>query len=156
MKKPSCILLYLDIGRKTYSLLATRTFLVKVFRLNGRPSTDCTVYYYYYYSFPLFFVHRFLRNGWTDLLETFRKDALYQYLGRFFSFVENSLPVGKYGRFSVFKKSFCPAVFSKTVKDRVVKFSGMTDLSIGVADRGLSISAVTSCRHRKWKKKSKF
>ena len=122
---------------------------IKVFRLNGRPSTDCTVYYYYYYSFPLFFVHRFLRNGWTDLLETFRKDALYRYLGMFFSFVENSLPVGKYGRFSVFKKSFCPAVFSKTVKDRVVKFSGMTDLSIGVADRGLSISAVTSCRHRK-------
>ena len=28
MKKPSCILLYLDIGRKTSSLLATRTFLV--------------------------------------------------------------------------------------------------------------------------------
>jgi hypothetical protein len=42
------------------------------------------------------------------------------------------------------------------VKDRVVKFSGMTDLSIGVADRGLNISSVTSGRHRKWKKKSKF
>jgi hypothetical protein len=45
---------------------------------------------------------------------------------------------------------------SKTVKDRVMEFSGMIDLSNGVADRGLNISAVTSGRHRKWKKKSKF
>ena len=67
-------------------------------------------------------------------------------------FFENSLPVGKYGRFSLFKKSFCPAVFSKTVKDRVMKFSGMIDLSIVVCDWTLSMSAVTSGRHRKWKK----
>ena len=75
---------------------------------------------------------RFLRDGWTDFLEIFRNDALHQYLGKFFQFVKNSLPVGKYGRFSVFKKSFCPDVFSETVKDRVTKFSGMVDLSIGV------------------------
>jgi hypothetical protein len=38
------------------------------------------------------------------------------------------------------------------VKDRVMKVSGMIDLSIGVADRGLSILAVTSDPDRKWKK----
>ena len=92
--------------------------------------------YYYYYSFPLFLSGRFLRDGWTDFLEIFRKDALNQYLGKFFSFVKNSLPVGKYGRFSVFKKSFCPNVFSETVKDRVMKFSGIKDLSIWVCKFG--------------------
>ena len=84
------------------------------------------------YSFSFFSSGRFLRDGWTDFLEIFRNDALHQYLGKFFQFVKNSLPVGKYGRFSVFKKSFCPDVFSETVKDRVTKFSGMVDLSIGV------------------------
>jgi hypothetical protein len=42
------------------------------------------------------------------------------------------------------------------VKDRIMKFSGMIDLSIGVADRGLTISAITSGHHLKWKKKSEF
>ena len=104
--------------------------------------------------FSTFLSGRFLRDGWTDFLEIFRKDALHLYLGKFFEFVKNSLPVGKYGRFSLFKKSFCPAVFSKTVKDRVMKFSGMIDLSIAVCDWGLSISTITSGRHRKWKMKS--
>ena len=92
--------------------------------------------YYYYYSFPLFLSGRFLRDGWTDFLEIFRKDSLHQYLEKLFSFVKNSLPVGKYGRFSVFKKSFCPSVFSETVKDRVMKFSGIKDLSIWVCKFG--------------------
>jgi hypothetical protein len=85
---------------------------------DGSPYSDCTVYYcyyYYYYSFSFFLSGRFLRNGLTDFLEIFRKDAVHQFLGKFFSFVENSLPVGKYGRFSFFKKCFCPAVFSQTV-----------------------------------------
>ena len=56
------------------------------------------------------------------------------------------LPVMRYG---VHKFKNCFSIFSGTVKDRVKKFSGMTDLSIGVADRGLSISAVTSGGHRK-------
>jgi hypothetical protein len=87
--------------------------------------------------FFLFFLSgRFLRNGLTDFLEIFWKDAVHQYLGKNFSIVENSLPVGKYGRFSFFKKSFCPAIFSQTVKDRVMKFSGMIDLPIGGALRG--------------------
>ena len=42
------------------------------------------------------------------------------------------------------------------VKDRVMKVSGMIDLSIGVADRGLSILAVTSDPDRKWKKNRNF
>jgi hypothetical protein len=75
---------------------------------------------------------RFLRDGWKDFLEIFRNDALHQYLGKFFEFVKNSLPVSKYGRFPVFKKSFYPDVFSETVKDRGTKFSGMVDLSNGV------------------------
>ena len=99
---------------------------------------------------------RFLRNGSIDFDEIFRGDVLSYELNSVFLFFEISLPVGKYGRFSVFKKSFCPAVFSKTVKDRVMKFSGMIDLSIAVCDWGLSISTVTSGRHRKWKKKSEF
>ena len=92
---------------------------------------------------------RFLRDGWTDFFETFRKDAVKQEINSAFLFFENSLPVGKYGRFSVFKKSFCPSVFSKTVKDKVMKFSGMIDLSNAVCDRGLRMSTVTSGRHRK-------
>jgi hypothetical protein len=48
------------------------------------------------------------------------------------------------------------SIFSETVKDRVMPFSVMIDISIGVADRGLSISAITSGRHRKGKKKIKF
>ena len=106
--------------------------------------------------FPFFLSGRFFRNGLTDFLEIFRKDAVHQYLGKFFSFVENSLPVGKYGRFSFFKKCFCPAVFSQTVKNRVMKFWGMIDLPIGGCNRGLSMTAVTSGPDRKWYKKSRI
>jgi hypothetical protein len=87
---------------------------------------------------------RFLRDGWTDFLEIFRNDAVHQYLGKFFQFIKNSLPVGKYGGFSVFKKSFCPQVFSETLKDTVMKFSGMVDLLIAVCTLGLWMSSVTS------------
>jgi hypothetical protein len=59
----------------------------------------------------------------------------------------------KYG-VEKFKNSF--SIFSETVKDRVMKFSGMIDLSIGVCNWGINMSAVTSGRHRKWKKKPKF
>jgi hypothetical protein len=82
--------------------------------------------------FPFFFSGRFFRDGRTGFLEIFRKDALPQYLGKFFRFLNNSLPVGKYGRFLFLKKSFCPTVFSDTVKDRVTNFPGMVDLLIGV------------------------
>ena len=37
-----------------------------------------------------------------------------------------------------------------------MEFSGMIDLSIWVCNCALSMSAVTSARHRKWKNKSKF
>jgi hypothetical protein len=47
-------------------------------------------------------------------------------------------------------------MFLKTVKDWDMKFSGIVDLSIVVCYRGRSISAVTSGRDRKWKKKSKI
>jgi hypothetical protein len=39
--------------------------------------------------------------------------------------------------------------FLETVKDRVIKFSLMIDVSIGVCDWGLNKLAVTSGRHRK-------
>ena len=50
----------------------------------------------------------------------------------------------------------CFSISWETVKDRVMKFLGMIDFSIGVADMGLHISAITFGCHRKWKKKSKF
>ena len=52
-----------------------------------------------------------------------------------------------------FKNYF--SIFSLTVKDRVLIFSGMTDLSIGVWNYWLTMLAVTSSCHWKWKKKSK-
>jgi hypothetical protein len=60
---------------------------------------------------------RFLRDGWTDNLEIFSDDVLEDELNSVFLFFENSLPVVKYGRFSVFQKSFCPRMFSKTVEE---------------------------------------
>jgi hypothetical protein len=42
------------------------------------------------------------------------------------------------------------------VKDRVMKSSGMIDLSIWVANRGLNILSITSGPDWKWKKNSKF
>ena len=50
----------------------------------------------------------------------------------------------------------CFSIFPRTVKDRVMKFSENIDLWIEVCNYWLSMSAVTSGRHRKWKKKSKF
>ena len=78
--RKSCLII---IERKTFSLLATRSNLVKVFRFHGRPSSDS------YVSFPLlllllllllfFFLPilctRFLGNGSMDFHETFRKDV---------------------------------------------------------------------------------
>jgi hypothetical protein len=56
-------------------------------------------------------------------------------------------------RYGIEKFKNCFSIFSETMKDRVMKFSVMIDLSIRVADRGLSILAITSGRHWKWKKK---
>jgi hypothetical protein len=52
-------------------------------------------------------------------------------------------------RYALEKFKSCFYIFSKTVKDRAMEFSGMTDLLIGVCNRGLSMSTVTSGRHRK-------
>jgi hypothetical protein len=43
-------------------------------------------------------------------------------------FIQSSVPVGKYGRFSVSQKKFFPAFFLETVKDNFMKYSGMLDL----------------------------
>ena len=67
--------------------------------------------------------------------------------------LKKSLPLMRYGA-KKFKNSI--SISSKMVKDRIMKVSGMIDLSIGVANRGLSILAVTSDPDRKWKKNSKF
>ena len=49
--------------------------------------------------FPLILSGRFLRDEWKDLLEIFREDVTVHDAERF---DKKSLPVGKYGRFSVF------------------------------------------------------
>jgi hypothetical protein len=67
--------------------------------------------------------------------------------------LKKSLPVMRYGA-EIFKN--CSSIFSETVKDKVMKFSGMIDLLIGICNWGLSMSTVTTGRHRKWKNKSKF
>jgi hypothetical protein len=67
--------------------------------------------------------------------------------------LKTSLPVMRYGAKKF--KNFI-SISSQMVKDRVMKVSGMIDLSIGVADRGLSILAVTSDPGRKWKKNRNF
>jgi hypothetical protein len=58
-------------------------------------------------------------------------------------------------RYRVHKFKNCFSIFSNMVKDRVMKFSGMINISIRVCKDELLMSAVTSGRHRKWKKKSK-
>ena len=67
--------------------------------------------------------------------------------------LKKSLPVKRYGA-EKFKKFI--SIFSEIVKDIVLIFLGMIDLLNGVADRGFSISSVTSGPHRKWKMKAKF
>ena len=42
-------------------------------------------------------------------------------------------------RYGVVQCKNCVSIFSKTVKDRVMKFSAMIDISIGVCNFGLSI-----------------
>ena len=69
------------------------------------------------------------------------------------NFLQKVLPVMRYG---IEKFKNCFSIFSGTVKDRVMKFSGMTDLSIMERSYWLTSSAVISVRHRKWIKKSKF
>ena len=59
-------------------------------------------------------------------------------------------------RYGLEKLKNCFSIFSETVKDRDTIFSGMIDLSIGVCVTGMSMSAVTSGRHRKWKNKWKI
>jgi hypothetical protein len=59
-------------------------------------------------------------------------------------------------KYGVENFKYCFSIFSKTVKDRVMKFSGMIDLLIRVCSCGLSMPAVTSGRHQKGKNKSKF
>ena len=65
-------------------------------------------------------------------------------------FFENSLPVRKSCRFSVYKKTFCPAFFLETTIDRVTKFSGMIELYSYMCGTGFIFSSVISGQHRKW------
>jgi hypothetical protein len=60
-------------------------------------------------------------------------------------------------RYKIEKFKNCFSIFSEIVKDRVMTFSDMIDLSIGVAVFiGLKISDITSGRHRKWKRNGNF
>ena len=47
---------------------------------DGRPDSDCTVYYYF---FSHFLSQRFLRDDWMDLLEIFREDVTVDDADRF-------------------------------------------------------------------------
>jgi hypothetical protein len=49
------------------------------------------------------------------------------------------LPVMRYG---IEKFKICFSIFSETMKSIVMKFSVTIDVSIGVAEKGLSISAI--------------
>ena len=51
-----------------------------------------------------------------DLFEIFRVDVIY-FENIYLVSLKKSRPVAKYGRFSSFKKRFCPWMFSETVKD---------------------------------------
>ena len=62
----------------------------------------------YYYFFPHFLSGRFLRDDLMDLLEIFRVDVKVKEVDCFLLSSKYSLPVGKYGRFSFFKKRSCP------------------------------------------------
>ena len=68
---------------------------------DGRPYSDCTVSSSSYF-FPHFLSGRFLRDDLMDLLEIFRVDVKVNEVDRFLLSSKNSLPVGKYGRFSIF------------------------------------------------------
>ena len=64
-----------------------------------------------------------------DFLEIFRVDVLWNDANSFFlKIFRFSLPFAKFGRFSFFLKRFCPQMFSKTVKDRDLKFSEIIHL----------------------------
>ena len=57
-------------------------FLLRSSVSDGRPYSDCTVYYYY--LFPHFLSGRFLRDDSMDLLEIFREDVTVNGADRFF------------------------------------------------------------------------
>ena len=77
------------IGRKTHSLLATRSHLVIIIIL--------------FFSPYRFLCRRFLGDGWIDLLQIFRIDALPFEVCTAVSIFEKSLPVGSYPPFIDFQ-----------------------------------------------------
>ena len=89
--------------KRTEDLLITRNeILVKVFRFDGRPYSDCTV------SSSSYFFPIFCPGDFSEILEIFRVDVKVNEVDRFLLSSKNSLPVGKYGRFSFFKMRSCP------------------------------------------------
>ena len=61
-------------------------------------------------------------------------------------FFEDSLPVPSYGTFPDFKMTFCPRIFSRTVKDINVKLSGIIDRDRYYPGRDLLFVVNTSGR----------
>ena len=78
--------------------------------------------------FLIIFSPIFCPGDFSEILEIFRVDVKVNEVDRFLLSSKKSLPVGKYGCFSFFKKRSCPCMFSKTVIDRDLKFSEGIDL----------------------------
>jgi hypothetical protein len=105
-KNPSRILIYLAIRRKTYSLLATRTFLV-----------------------IFLFVFQFSPKWFDGLSWNFQRLISIRIRpGFFFFFIFLNFTCGR----PIWPKRRlrCPAFFSETVKDRVTIFSELIDLTL--------------------------
>ena len=91
---------------------------------DGRPSCNRTVSSSSYYYFFFLFVRRFSPRWFNGLSWNFQ--GLFSMLVRsgvffIFSVFTSGRPIWPKRRFR------CPAFFSETVKDRVIKFSGMID-----------------------------
>lgn len=82
-----------------------------------------------YFFITFFFKLKYLRHGTTDFYEMFIDNKEYQDLLHIF-LLKKSFPVGRYIRLSFFLGWFCPPLFSKTIKDRKLKFSGIIDFWI--------------------------
>ena len=121
-----CITFQLDYTRffflnrtEDLSLLATRSFLVKVFRLHGRPYSDSTVSYYYYYSY---FLDKFCARDISRTIHRFfikLSGMMCSYMPLLIleEFLNTSLLVPSYGHFPDFKMKFCQFEIQGTTKD---------------------------------------
>ena len=123
------IFLYLGFFVTRLRTLLLRGTSSVTFDIKGKP-TRCfaTSFALVLFFFLQILCRRFLGDGPLDLGQIFRDDATSSEVCTAATIFKNLLPVGSYRRFTIFKSQFCRSGFTKTSKDRELKFSEMIEL----------------------------